>query len=451
MTDDFYKEFFEKCDLEERSIHQFGQDILEVALSEICAYVSIDFPKGERFNRRQEKDEKLDKGYLTQIPYCNIHDWKIDPSTGKYLWIKEFYEVDLDDDPTAEKMHYYEFKMRKLFKKGDKQFGGWEIWRSQPTKKDINFTDKTKFYEMPKEQVITSIPEINVWCFRINKAYHVGLQLGPICQEFFQRRSFMVANSNKTCVGIGTITLGPDIGAPGDTSPPDVDTPHEASELRRQYESDGWVVLRQTEKWKDDIKIVEAQGSSHKFISDELTKLVESMMQTLRQMNMTASANKKALGRSADSKEIDKHGTSMLLSVYKHDIADFLKTLIEKLATGRDEDIRFTIEGLTIAEPNYKRDDTVKEVATLGIDVLKFPDMWKLKYLMQLATELIESDLTDKERRELSDKFLESIKAGDFEALDPEEAVAAGNYMAPTTAKTSKSKSKSKKSTSNNK
>jgi hypothetical protein len=342
--------------------------------------------------------------------------------------------------------------MRKLFNAGTKnQRGGWSIWRSPIMKKEKTCDDYTKFSEVKQEEVITSFPEINLWKLKINKAYHVGTQIGPLCQEYYQRRSFMVANANKTCVGLGVITLGPEIGSPGDSVPIDVNIPVEAMELRKQLESDGWTVLRQTDKWKDDIKIVEAQGSSHKFISDELTKLVESMMQTLRQMNMTASANKKALGRSADSKEIDKHGTSMLLSVYKHDIADFLKTLIEKLAAGRDEDIRFTIEGLTIAEPNYKRDDTVKEVATLGIDVLKFPDMWKLKYLMQLATELIESDLTDKERRELSDKFLESIKAGDFEALDPEEAVAAGNYMAPTTAKTSKSKSKSKKSTSNNK
>lgn len=425
MTDDFYKEFLEDCDQQHRTYHQLSQDIAEKALSELCVYVCMDFPKGERINRAQEKANGLDKGYAYLVPYCNVIDWKIDDSNNQFIWTKEYEEVLVNDDPMGEPMHYFQFRIRKIFNGK----GGWTVLKCEPMKLDKFPVDKTKFTTDPDQEHITSFPEINLWRFRIEKPYHVGQQIGPICQEYFQRRSFLVSNCNKTCVSVGTITIGPDIGAPGDSMPNDVDTPKESIELRKQLENEGWLVLRKTDKWQDEIKIVEARGESHKAIVDQLTGLVESMMQTLRQMNMTASANKKAVGRSAASKEIDKHGTQMLLTVYKHDIQDFTKLLFMKLASGRGEDIRFAVEGLTTAEPSYKRDETVKEVQGFGLDIMKFPEMWKNKYLNQIAVELIDNNITDKEREELQDKILECIKAGDFDQLNPVEAYSAGNKV----------------------
>ena len=430
MTDDFYKEFLECCDLERRSFHQFAQDTLEKGLSELCVYVSLDFPKGERLNRAQEKAQGLDRGYICTIPYENVIDWKIDPATGKFIWVKEFEECLTNDSPTEEVKHYFQFKLRTLKpgKKG-KMMGGWEVWKSEIMPLSKKPTANTK-YTLDPDEVITSFPEINLWKFCINRAYHVGQQIGSICQEHYQRRSFMVANANKTCVSIGVVTLGPEIGAPGDVTPQDIDVPATPSHLRSQLENEGWTVLRSGEQWSDKIEIVEAKGESHKFIADELERLVEAMMQTLRQMNMTASANTKSVGRSAASKSIDQHGTSMLLSVYERIVKDFTKLLFTCLAAGREEDIRWAIEGLSIAEPTVDRQQTVSEMQSFGVDILKFPDMWKNKYLNRVATELIDNNLTDKERLELSDKFQELIETGKFEALDPEEAMAAGNKMA---------------------
>ena len=352
MTDDFYKEFLEECDLERRTYHQFAQDTLEKALSELCVYVSLDFPKGERTNRAQEKAKKLDRGYICTIPYENVIDWKINPSTGKFIWVKEFEEVMVDDDPTIEPMHYFQFRFRTMQNGKDGLYGGWTVWKSEVMKMDKKCTANTKFTEDTKERVITSFPEINLWRLTINRAYHVGQQIGPLCQEHYQRRSFMVSNSNKTCVSIGVVTLGPEVGAPGDTLPPDFDPPHTAGDIRKNLENDGWSVMRTTGKWSDKVEIVEAKGESHKFIAEELKHLVEAMMQTLRQMNMSVHANKQALSRSAASKQIDQHGTSMLLSFYERVVKDFTKLIFSCLSAGRGEDIRFAIEGLSIAEAN---------------------------------------------------------------------------------------------------
>lgn len=433
MEDDFYKQFLESCDLERRSYHQFAQDILEKALDEICVYVSLDFPKGERTTRAQEKAQGLDRGYACVVPYCNVIDWKIDTSTGKFIWVKEFEEIFPDDDPIIEQKHYFQFRIRTMKKKDGKSFGGWDIWRSEHMKKDKKCDAKTKFTLITDEEVITSFPEINLWKLQVNKAYHVGQQIGSICQEHYQRRSFMVANANKTCVGLGVVKLGPDYGAPGDMLPPDFDVPDTSNDVRKKLENDGWIVLRKTDKWEDDIEIVEAKGESHKFIAEELRHLVESMMQTLRQMNMTATANQKAVGRSAASKQMDQHGTSMLLSVYERVIKDFSKLLFECLAAGRQEDIHFAVEGLSIAEPSLDRQQIVEEISKLGIDILNFPNMWKQKYLNRMASELIDNNLTDKERLELEEKFEESIDAGKFEVIDADEAVAAGNKMGKVT------------------
>ena len=421
MTDDFYKEFLEACDAERRTFHQFAQDLLEKALSELCAYVTLDFPRGERFNRAYERANKLDRGYACCIPYNTVIDWKIDDATGKFIWTKEFESVCPNDDPMTVSTHYYQFRIRKLMPgKDGKMYGGWEVWKSELMPLDKECTERTKFTLDPKETVITSFPEVNLWKLCIKKAYHVGQQIGSLCQEHYQRRSFMVANANKTCVGLGVVTLGPEIGAPGDSLPMDIEVPQEPRQLRKKLESDGWVVLRQTDKWKDSVEIVEAEGKSHEFISKELERLVEAMMQTLRQMQLTAAANKKALGRSAQSKMMDQHGTSMLLSVYDRVIKDFTKMLFTCLAAGRGEDIRFTVEGLSLSEPTFDRQDTVTELSTFGVDVMKFPDLWKFKYLNQKASELLDNNLTDKERMELEDKFQELIDAGQFSPADPQ-------------------------------
>jgi hypothetical protein len=431
MEDDFYKLFLECCDLERRSFHQFAQDILEKALSEICVYVSLDFPQGLRLNRAQEKADGLDQGYACLIPYQNVIDWKIDPATGKFIWVKEYEEIIIQDDPIQVPTHYFQFKFRTMH--GSQ--GGWEVWKSDilPIEKKVN--SNTKFTKDESETITTSFPEINLWRLQINKAYHVGQQIGSLCQEHYQRRSFMVSNSNKTCVALGVVSLGPDIGAAGDMMPPDfADMPSTPNELRRNLENEGWIVLRKTDKWSDSIEIVEAKGESHKFIAEELKELVQAMMQTLRQMNMTAQANIQAVGRSAASKMVDQHGTSMLLSVYERVIKDFTKLLFTVLAEGRGETINFAVEGLSISEPTLQRQEIVQEITSFGVDVLKLPDMWKSKYLNRMACELLDNNLTDKERMELSEKLEESIQAGDFAALDPQEATAAGNKMAQTTA-----------------
>lgn len=415
VKDNFYKSFMQNCDLNGRSFHQFMQDCTEVALTELCAYPALDFPRPqEGISRLIEETDVANKGKAFVIPYNIIIDWKIDAATGKFIWVKMFEDIYPDNDPysVASQLHYYQFKIWTM-REG---VGYWEEWQSELMPAKRSFTNQTKY--TLKNQGTTSFQEIPIFCFSIDKGYHVGQQIGPLCQEHYQRRSFMVSNSNKTCVGLGVITLGPEITAPGDALPlelPGLENYKEPRGIRGKLESEGWIVLRKTDKWSDDIKIVEASGASHKFVSEELQKLVEAMMQTLRQMQMTARANMKSLGRSAASKAIDSHGTSMLLSVYERCIKDFVKKFFMCLSAGRKEYIEWDIDGLSTAEPVKERKEVIEEYTAMKVDYRKLPSIFKKKYLFRLASELLEGSLDDREKYELQEDIEKLVDEGEFD------------------------------------
>lgn len=423
LLDDYYAEFIKDCDLNGTSLHAFFHNVFERALYELQVYVGLDFPKSDELPNSLLEEESLglSKGYAYTVPYNNVIDWKCDPKSHKFIWVKMYEECFPNDNPLTPRVHYFQFKIWTVVNGK----GHWQLWVCANLPIDKEPTVNTKYTLMEEGDV--SFPEIPLYKFCIPKSYHLGMQEGALCQEHYQRRSFMVSNANKTCVSIGVVTLGPDMGAPGDTMPPDIQPVGSSNEVRKKLESDGWVVTRQTDKWADKVEIVEAKGESHKFVSDELTKLVEAMMQTLRQMHMTARASLGAAQqRTAASKMIDQHGVSMLLSVYERIVKDFVRKFFISLAAGRTEEIDITVEGLSTAEQETERKDTIAEVTGLGIDILKMPAVFKNKYLFGLAMDLLKNDMDDEEKMELQEELMKSIQAGDFDAEDPEAIAAAG-------------------------
>lgn len=429
--DDYYKDFLQACDLMGRPLHQFMHEAFETALHQLKVYIGIDFPKNETgyspLNRLMEKQMGMDAAYLYTIPYETVIDWKCDEQ-GNFVWLKMFEECQHNDDPLAEPKHYYRFKIWTL-KNGK---GHWQVWETEIMPMNKTVSSSTK-YTM-KEEGDTSFPAIPIYDFCVPQGYHVGQQIGSICQEHYQRRSFMVSNANKTCVSLGVVKLGPEIGAPGDAIPADIEPMDSSQTLRSKLESDGWTVVRKTAEWEDDIEIVEAKGESHKFIAEELKHLVEAMMQTLRQMNMTATAQQKALGRSASSKQMDQHGTSMLLSVYKTLVTEFVRRLMSLLAAGRgrEEKIAWVVEGLSTAEPPQDRKDIVDEVVQLGVDIKKLPDIFQSRYYNKIANELLDNSLSDKEKLELQEKIEEMVISGGMQEqpMDPSQSNNPGNTPA---------------------
>jgi hypothetical protein len=438
MQDDVYKQFLEDCDMNGTSLHQFMHSVFEHASYELGVYVGTDFPLSDGLitSRYAEKEAKSDRPYLYTIPYSQVVDWKKDDN-GRFIWVKLFEEVFPNDDPFAQNTHCWRITIWRMLN----GVAHWEVWQSKPEKmkdkKNILFYQSAISLEyMPPGNTLlggvpatttykltsegdTSFKKIPLHCFCVPPGYHLGRQLGVLCQEHYQRRSFMVSNANKTCVALGTMTLGPDVTAPGDSLPPDIPVPETSNALRGKLESDGWIVLRKTDKWFDEVNIVEAKGESHKFIADDLKHLVEQMMQVIRQMNMTATAQTKALGRSAASKMVDQHGTSMLLSVYEKLVKDYVRELLTCIAAGRNEDIKFSISGLSIAEPYLNREDLVDEVMKLGIPVMKLPHIFKSKYLFRIATDLLDNDLSEREKMELHEKIIDAVEAGQFNELPP--------------------------------
>jgi hypothetical protein len=429
MTDDFYKMFMQNCDENGKSFHQFMQDVFDTALYELKVYVGIDFPTATEMpnNLAEEEALGLSKGYAFTIPYNSVIDWKKDHKNHTFIWLKTFDECFPDDDPYMVPTHYFQFKIYE--RTPDGKAGAWKCWQSQRMPLNRSYNDRTVYTLV--EEGTTSFPGVNIFDFHIPKGFHVGQQIGSICEEHYQRRSFLVSNANKSCVSLGVVTLGPEIGAPGDAVPMDIpNLPKQPNMLRQQLESDGWTVVRAGQGWKDEVQIIEAKGESHRFISEELASLVEQMMQTLRQMNMNAEGSVKALGRSAASKLADQHGTSMLLSYYDRRVKDFVKKYFTFLGVGRKDEIHWDVEGLSVMEPVLDRKDLITEMTSLGIDVLKFPDIFKNKYLYRLAIQLLNNDLSEKEKLELQQKINDAISSGEFESIDETEATAAGNKMA---------------------
>lgn len=425
MEDDFYKQFIQHCDLKGRSLHQFMHDNLETALSELTVYIGMDFPKQDPNripnNKLQQKQMGLLNGYFYTIPYECVVDWKIDEETGRYVWLKTFEDVCLNDDPLAEPKHKYRFKIWRIVNNKAE----WQVWETAEIdiKKDTNKTVEHKAApNQPSPQTRYTLVDAGTIGYRfipiqplcIPKGYHVNQLIGPLNQEHYQRRSFLVSNANKTCVALGVVTLGPEISSPDDSLPPDIEPMDSPRSLRKQLETDGWTVVRQTDKWADKVEIIEAKGEAHKFISEELRHLVEQMAQVIRQMQMTARANTQHLARSAASKQIDQHGTSMLLSVYERIVKDFIKNLMTDFSRWRGDNIDWVPEGLSIAEPVAERTDLIEEVVSLGIDIMQYPDMFKNKYLYRIANELLDNNLSDREKLDLQEKIEEFVSQGKF-------------------------------------
>ena len=122
----------------------------------------------------------------------------------------------------------------------------------------------------------------------------------------------------------------------------------------------------------------------------------------------------------------------MLLTVYERKVKDFVKKFFTGMAAGRNEAIHWDVEGLSTAVPVVDRHELVEELTKLGVDIFKFPDLFKSKYLFRSAMELLDNDASDKEKLELQEDIQEAVEAGDFQALEAEEAFAAGNKMAKT-------------------
>ena len=381
----FYKLFASDCDLNGNSLHNFMLDTFSESLYTPYSLLGVDMPSlGDDVpkpdNLAEEEALGTDRAYLYDIDPVSLIDWKNSASNNKFQWVKLRSEVLIQDDPLSPPMKQVEFKIWTM--NPQTETAEWRLFQTKPMKR----TDNPK----PNDEIPltgegrTSFREIPVFELRLPPGLLLGEKVGPVCEEYFQRRSFLINNQNKTCVAIITALLGAEI--------PEVDGPINSTQgneergnpisLRQSLERNGIVVLGSG----DDLKIVEAEGKSHGLINTELKELAETMTAIVHQMANSVAHNSSAAGRSAKSKLQDRHATEILLGAYGRVVKDFVREVYKCISTARGDDIAWSVNGVsTFVEQD--RDTLLQEalmVGSLDLGSATFDIEWRAKVAMSV-------------------------------------------------------------------
>jgi hypothetical protein len=420
--DSFYKLFAANCDLKNTSLHNFMHDVFEEALYCPSAFVGVDFdrqihPDNSPISLLEEELQGGSRAHLYCIDPKSVINWKKDEANNKYIWIVLKNEVVIQPDPLQPPNKQVEFKLWTM----NGEFAHWALYQSKPIPLDRSFNDTM---DIPLvDEGDTSFREIPVFELKVDDGLHVGSKLGPICEELFQRRSFLVSNMNKTCVAIPVIKLGPEIAGPGESMPSEAQqNPNRADAMRFQLANQGYTVLGAD----DDLEIKESTGASHELVDKQLNELIDKMHGLIHQMAQSVANNTKALGRSAASKGEDRHSTEVMLSAYSRMVKDFVKEIYLCIAGARGEDVLWVVDGLsTFVEED--RDVLMKEAELVAgksplLSMLPSPTLHK-KYLLKLGMSLLGS-CSEEEELAIQEELENGIESGQHmeQMLPPDPA-----------------------------
>lgn len=414
--ENFYKLFSSNCDGMGNSLHNFMKDAFTESLYCYYSYIGVDFNnlddnEDEPQTLLEEEARGLNRAYLYDIDPLTVIDWQKDDASQKFEWVKIRNEICVHDDPLADPMKQVQFKIWTM-RNG---VAHWQLYQSKPIplNKDFRNTDDIPLVA----EGDTSFKEIPVFHLCIPYGLHLGAKLGPVCEEYFQRRSFLVSNMNKTCIAIPVIKLGPEINAPGGALPSEIQSnPNRAQGMRMQLSNQGYTVLGS----EDELEIKEASGTSHGLVDKQLIDLREQMHQVVNQMAQSASTRKAARPQSAASKIEDRHATEILLTAYARVVKDFVKEIFQCIAEARNESIVWDVQGLsTFVEED--RQSIIQEVQAIAgqqsiLQMLPSETFHK-KYLLRLAMALTgttspEEEATIQEELEKAVENKEHIELG---------------------------------------
>lgn len=417
-NDPFYKLFSANCDMMNNSFHNFSKDTFTESLYSKSAYIGVDFQKlndeDKPANLLEEEEKGLDRAYLYDIDPVTVIDWKRDEASEKFLWIKLRNERIIQDKPLDTPMKQVEFKLWTL----DNNVARWDLYQSKPIKLTQQFKDSEEIPLVDGGE--TSFHEIPVFSLNIPAGLHLGDKLGPVVEEYFQRRSFLVSNMNKTCIAIPVVSLGPEISAPGGPINETQSNPNRAAVMRMQLSNQGYTIIGS----EDDIDIKEAHGHSHSLVDAQLKDLREQMHQVVHQMAQSSAVNKQSSGRSASSKQEDRHSTEILLTAYGRVVKDFVKEIYQCIAEARGEGIVWNIQGLS-SFVEEDRQDIIAEVTSIAgtqtsILTMLTSKTFQKKYILRLSKALI-GTMSPEEELQMQAEIETDVEAGKVLPPDPTE------------------------------
>ena len=423
-SDDFYKIFSGNADLMNNSFHNLMKDTFNEALYSKCALLGLDFealPEGEEApqNLLEEEERGLSRAYMYDIDPLTMIDWKKNPFDEKFMWVKIRNIMIVQDDPLQEAMKKIQFKIWTM-RAG---VAHWDLYESKLIKLNQEFKNSDDIPLVASGE--TSFSEIPIFELCIAPGLHLGNKLGPICEEFFQRRSFLVSNMNKTCIAIPAVFMGSEISAPDHDLPSEVQqNPNRASAIRMQLSNQGYTTLGE----KDRLEIVEASGHSHALVDKQLTELREQMHQVVHQMAQSVTMNKQALGRSGISKIQDRHATEIVLSAYARIVKDFVKDIYKCISQSRGEAIVWSIQGLSTFVEEDRQVLIEEMVAVSGaqpiLQMLPSQTFHK-KYLLRMAMAMA-GTMSPEEEATIQQELEDAVANGEHLPPPDVQQVSAG-------------------------
>lgn len=416
-----YKLFLSSADLKGNSLEEAIRHTMTDALVFSHAFVGIDFPKNDEvpISLLEEEVMQSARPYLYDIdPEC-VTDWSCNEAE-KFNWVKLKSDNIVQLNPLDMPMHQIEFKIWTM----ENGFAKWQLFQTKPLRLDK--------YPAPNDDVpmvdegITSFREIPVLKLCLPPGLAIGNKIGPICEDIFQRSSILVNGENKSVNAMRVVFLGPEAPPPGKEQFSMVqENPFRQDMVQNDWESKGFGVLGANDK----MEVIESEGHAFQIVAEQIDGLIEKLKEVVHQMGNSASSVSKKAGRSAESKQEDRHATEMLLSAYGSIVRDFIKKVMICISTARSESIVWTVDGLdsfSVVDRNQlilESKDFQNTLATsksitfsrlyteklysLLLDGTSHEDMMQIRQeIMQTVTKLPEQQLESSPQDVVQDKKL---------------------------------------------
>jgi hypothetical protein len=378
--DGFYAAFAHDADNRGTSLVRLLRDVFTTALVKGKALVAADLPvrAEESANLAAETASGAARAYIFELPIEQLVDWERD-SRGRFEWaILERIICRRASPSDSRGLIVEEFKVWTR----EKEFARWELYRTVPHPPTQTIGDEVDVARVAGGD--TSFREIPIVELEMPPGLWVGNKVGCLAREHFQRRSALNAAENKSLFAIPFVKLGPEISAPVDAMPSEVQqNPNRGRDPRGEFNRKGYVVLGSD----DDIGFREPEGKAYALVDAQLEKLVDEMFRVVHQMASSVSATTTALGRAAASKAEDRSATEVVLGAYGALVRDLAKRIYDVISIARGERVVWTPHGLDKFEIE-DRDTIVKEA--LAVDSMSIPSpTFRKLYKTKLAFALL--------------------------------------------------------------
>jgi hypothetical protein len=328
----------------------------------------------------------LDKPILFKVDIASVFDWKmLESNPREFEWIKMVTCIPHQPTPFDPPMQMYfvkTYELKEVMGKG--VLSCYECYQSDPLPlgKEPKNTDILK----KVDEGDTSFKSINIIYTCLDDGIAVGKKLAPLAAEHFNRTTIENHSTNKACLTVPVLYRGEMF--PGGDSLPNPTVFGDKSFPRGKVNSNGIYELGDYNTDKFDI--VESEGKALAFIHKQNEDLDEKMHSVVHQMAQSLKQASSTSGKTAASKQEDRHSTEMLLSAIADAVFSLTKRVFKLIAASHegDEDIIWEVKGLS----SSTQDDRAVLAVEAGLmGTLEFPSITaKKEYYYRIMSKLNE-------------------------------------------------------------